>query len=146
MAVTAYLYGKALEHAFSKRINWAADTIKVALVGGTYTPNQDAHDYFDDVVAHEVSGPGYTAGGATLSAKTINYNGTTNTLTLDDTNDVVWSNSTLTARYAIIYGSTGTAATSPLIGYIDFGENKVSEAGNFTIVWNANGVLTATVS
>lgn len=146
MAVTAFLYGKALEHAFSGRINWASDTIKVALVGAGYTPNQDTHDYWDDIVANEVSGAGYTTGGATLGAKTINYNGTTNTLTLDDTADVVWSNSTITARYAIIYKSTGVASTSPILGYIDFGENKISENGNFTIAWNANGIFTLTAA
>jgi hypothetical protein len=39
------------------------------------------------------------------------------------------------------YKSTGGTATSPLICYIDFGSDKVSSAGNFTITWDAEGIL-----
>ena len=58
-----------------------------------------------------------------------------------DADDVAWTTSTLTARYAIIYKSTGTSSTSPLIGYIDFSSDKSSVTGTFTIQWNAEGIL-----
>ncbi|MCC7208322.1 MAG: hypothetical protein IT323_13525 [Anaerolineae bacterium] len=55
-------------------IDYLSDTIKGALIANTYTPDRDAHDFWDDVVAHEVpNGNGYTTGGATLASKTLTY-------------------------------------------------------------------------
>ena len=120
-------------------IDLDTDTIKVALVTSSYTPDQDAHDNFDDVT-NEVSGTGYTAGGATLASVTVSVDNTDNEGVFDAA-DVTWSTSTITARGAVIYKSTGTASTSKLIGYIDFGSDKSSSAGNFTIQWNSEGIL-----
>jgi len=120
-------------------IDLDTDTIKVALVTSSYTPDQDAHDFFDDVT-NEVSGTGYTAGGATLASVTVTADNTDNEGVFDAA-DVTWSSSTITARGAVIYKSTGTASTSPLIAYIDFGSDKSSSAGNFTISWNSEGIL-----
>lgn len=120
-------------------IDFESDTIKVALVTSSYTPDFDAHDFFDDIT-NEVTGTGYTAGGATLASKTVTQDDTDNEGVFDAA-DVTWSTSTITARGAVIYKSTGTASTSPLIAYIDFGSDQVSTAGNFVITWNAEGIL-----
>lgn len=146
MAVTAFQYGSAILKAFNKEIDWDSDTIKVALVSSAYTPNQDTHDYWDDVVANEVSGTGYTAGGATLSTKTATYDTATNKTKLSGAT-VQWPGSTITARYAVIYDATpGTDATRPLIGYVDFGANQSTSNTTFEIVWNANGILEFTTA
>ena len=89
MAVTAFFYGNAFVSAFDKKIDFNSDTIKVALCTSTYTPNQDTHDYFNDIT-NEVTGTGYTAGGATLGSPSITYTGGTNTLMLDGA-DVSWT-------------------------------------------------------
>lgn len=140
MAVTAKVYGPALASLASASINWGSDTIKVALATSSYTPDQDAHDFFNDIT-NEVTGAGYTAGGATLGSKTSNYTTGTNTQTLDAA-DTSWTTSTITARYAIIYKSTGTGSTSPLIGYVDFGADVSSSGGTFQITWDAAGLFT----
>lgn len=49
------LYGKALDHAFNGRINFPSDTIKAMFLTSAYTPDQDAHDYVDDVNGSQVS-------------------------------------------------------------------------------------------
>lgn len=140
------LYGQFLQQALNKEVDWDTDTIKVALLSNAYTPDQDAHNYFDDVVAHEVTGTGYTAGGLTLSNKTNTYNAATNVIVLD-ADDVSWSSSTITARYAVIYdASPATDATKPLIGYVDFGSDQSSSNGNFTITWDATGIVRITVA
>jgi hypothetical protein len=139
------LYGNFLKLALNKEVDWDTDTIKVALLSNAYTPDQDAHDYFNDVSANEVSGTGYTAGGATLASKTITYDSGSNVITLDAA-DTTWSSSTITARYAVVYGSTGTSSTSPLIGYVDFGSDQSSSNGNFTITWDATGIVRITVA
>lgn len=145
MAVTALLYGSFPAKLANKEIDFDSDVIKVALCTSTYTPAQDTHDYFNDIT-NEVVGTGYTAGGATLANKTVGYTAGTNTQKFD-ADDTSWATSTITARYAIIYDSTpGTAATNPLIGYVDFGADVISTAGTFLITWDAAGIFTAVVS
>jgi len=112
----------------------------VALVLSGYSPNIDTHDFFDDIT-NEASGAGYTAGGITLSSTTVIMN-TTSDLAAFDAADITWATSTITARGAVLYRNTGTGSTSPLIAYFDFAEDKISSAGNFTIQWNAAGLLT----
>lgn len=142
---TTTLYTKFPAKLANKEIDWDTDTIKVALVTSSYTPNQDTHDYWDDVSANEASGTGYTAGGATLASKTITQDDATNKQTFDAA-DTSWTTSTVTARYAVIYVATGSSATSALIGYVDFGSNQSSSAGTFQITWNASGIFTTTVA
>jgi len=140
------LYGNFLKQALNKEIDWDSDTIKVALLTSSYTPNQDTHDYYDDVVGNQVTGTGYTAGGITLSSKTSTYDGTNNVLVLDAA-DVTWSSSTITARYAVIYNDSGaTNASKALIGYVDFGSDQSSTNGNFTITWDSTGIVRITVA
>lgn len=141
------LYGQFLAQALNKEIDWDSDTIKVALLTNSYTPDQDAHNYFDDVAANEVSGAtGYTSGGITLTNKTNTYSGASNVIVLD-ADDVTWTSSTITARYAVIYDATpSTNATRPLIGYVDFGSDQSSSNGNFTITWDATGIVRITVA
>lgn len=140
------LYGSFIAKSLNKEIDLDTDTIKVALLTSAYTPNQDVHDYFDDVVANEVTGAGYTAGGATLTGKTVSYDAPTNTITFD-ADDVVLASSTITARYAVVYDATpATNATRPLIGYVDFTSDQSSTNGNFTITWDATGIVKVTVA
>ena len=141
------LYGQFLSQALNKEIDWDTDTIKVALLTNAYTPDQDAHNYLDDVITHEVTGAtGYTAGGNTLANKTNTYNSSTNVIVLD-ADDTTWSSSTITARYAVVYNaSPSTNATRPLIGYVDFGSDQSSSNGNFTITWDATGIVRITVA
>ena len=145
MAVTSYWYGQALKNVLSgEGLNWTNDTIKVMLCSSSYVPNQDTHQFISDITG-EISGTGYTAGGETLTNKTITYDSETNQTVLD-ADDVTWSNATLTARYAVIYKDTGVPTTSLLLGYIDFGTDVSSTNGNFTIQWDTNGIFTITAS
>ena len=128
-----------LDNTTNGRVDWDADTIKVALVTSSYTPNFDTHNFFDDVT-NEVSGTGYTAGGATLGSVTITLD-TANDRVDVDAADTSWTSSTITARGAVIYKSTGTPSTSPLIAYVDFGSDYVSSNGTFLIQWAAAGII-----
>lgn len=145
MAVTAFWYGLGLKSLTEAKVNFTSDTIKVMLCTSSYTPNQDTHQYKSDVT-NEVSGTGYTATGTTLTTKTNTYTTGTNTVALD-ADDVSWTTSTITARYAVIYDATpATDATRPLLGYVDFGADVVSTAGTFTITWAAGGFLSVTAA
>lgn len=145
MAVTAFWYGLGLQACLNKLVDFDTDVIKVSLHDDTYTPDQDAHDYWDDVLASEEDGTGYTHEGATLANASITYTGGTNVLKLDG-DDITWASSTITCRYAVIYVRETEDNASPLLGYIDFGENVTSTAGDFKIIFHADGILKITAS
>ena len=148
MAVTGKMYGQILESVWGKDVDWDNDTIKVMLTTVTYVPDQDAHDFKDDVT-NEVSGTGYTATGATLASKTVTtsaYTGGTNIFALDAA-DATWTTSTITARVAVIYDATpATDATRPLICYQLSDADVSTTAGTFTVQFHADGIVKITVS
>src|SRR5438477_2232621 len=109
MAVTAKWYTNGPKHCVTDAV-WTTDTIKTMLCTSSYTPDQDAHE-FKSSVTNEISGTGYTAGGATLASKTVTADSSTNETRLDAA-DVSWTVATFTARYAVVYKSTGTDSTS----------------------------------
>lgn len=136
-------YGKFIQSGFDNgltKVNFASggDTIKVALVTSSYTPDFDAHDFFNDIT-NEITSSGYTAGGATLGSQTVTLNTTDNRIVFDGA-DTSWASSSITARGAVVYKSTGDSATSPLIAYIDFTTDRTSDGGTFQITWHANGI------
>lgn len=133
------IYDSFLRDSVNGTIDLDTDSVKVMLVTSTYTPAR-THAKRSDVT-NEVSGAGYTAGGAALASKTITAD-TTNHRGVFDADDLTWTGSTITARAAVLYKSRGGAATADeLIGYWDFGTDKSSSNGPFTIQWNSNGIL-----
>jgi len=123
-------------------IDWSDNsntTIKVMLVTSDYAPDIDTHAFASDVT-NEVSGDGYTAGGQAIANRTVTKDNT-NDVGKYDGDDVTWSSSTIRARGCVVYKDTGDATTSPLIGYIDFTEDKASSAGDFVLQWNSEGIF-----
>lgn len=133
------IYNAFKKNIMNGGIDLDTNTMKVMLVTSSYTPDQDTHEDRADVT-NEVSGTGYSAGGATIANGAVTQDNTDNEGVYDG-DDVTWSSSTITARGAVIYKSTGTASTDLLVCYIDFGSDKSSSSGNFTIQWNAEGIV-----
>lgn len=133
------VYNRFKAGVMKKSYDMINDDIKVALLANTYTFNSD-HNVFADVSTHEISGTGYTAGGVSLTNKTVTQNDTSDKGVFD-ADDVTWTNATITARYAVIYNNTLT--NKDLVGVVDFGGDVSVTNGNLTIQWNANGILTA---
>ena len=109
------------------RATTAADTFKIALYTSSATLGTGTTVY---TTSNEVTGTGYVAGGNTLSISvTPTSSGTTAFLSFSNT---TWVASTITARGALIYNSTqGNAA----VAVFDFGSDKSTTAGDFTIVF-----------
>jgi hypothetical protein len=133
MAVTISAYNNLKSDILNGGLDLDTDTINVVLVTSSYTFSA-AHAKRSEITAEVANGNGYTTGGAALGSKTVAAG-------VFDAADVVWANSSITARGAIITKVTGTSSADPLIAYVNFGEDKVSESGNFTITWNASGIL-----
>lgn len=119
--------------------------IKLALVTSVYTPNQNTHDFWDDVSANEVSGTGYTAGGNLVANPAVTMDGA-GLVTFDGDDPATWTEDAAgfsNARRAILYRDTGTASTSELIAYSDdFGADKGNVGGDLTIALDAAGIFT----
>lgn len=142
MAETINVYGKFLNSLMQKLVDIDSDSIKVALLSSSYTPDLDNHDFFDDVTAYQVTGTGYTAGGLAVTGKLLSYNSSTN-LWKFDFDDPSWTIvGALTARYAVIYDATpSTDANRPLMFLIDFGVDKTATDGTFKLTINADGLF-----
>jgi len=106
--------------------NGTGDTFKLALYTNSASFTAATTGY---TATNEVSGTGYSAGGGTLTNVTPTASGTT---ALTDFADLTFSTATITARGALIYNST--AGTNSVI-VLDFGSDKTSTAGDFTIVF-----------
>jgi hypothetical protein len=144
--MSAKLYARFPEKALNKEIGWDSDDVRVMLLGSGYVPNQNTHQYLSDVVASQVTGTGYTAGGNAIPSRAFDFDAATRTTILRGA-DVTWANSTITARYAVIFDNTpGTNGTKPLIGFVDFTTDQASTAGNFVITWDASGIVRLTVA
>jgi deoxyribose-phosphate aldolase len=120
-------------------IDLDTDTFKLMLVTSAYTPTK-THAKRSDIT-NEVTGTGYTAGGATLANVTVTQDNT-NDLAKFDADDVSWATSTITARGAVLYKARGGAASADeLVKYFDFGSDQSSVGAAFTVQFNANGIL-----
>jgi hypothetical protein len=117
-----------------------SDTFKAVLLADTYTPSA-AHTQLSDISAHEISGTGYTAGGATLTS--VTWSQAAGVLTFDADNPQ-WTGASFTARYMAIYDDT--AANNELVCLFDFGSNQTVTASTFTFTFNASGIITITIS
>lgn len=104
------------------------DVFKIALYTSSATLDATTTAYS---ATDEVAGTGYTAGGATLTNVTPTSSGTTGYVDFDD---VTWSASTLTARGALIYNSS---KSDKAVAVLDFGSDKTSTSGDFTVSFPA---------
>ncbi len=105
------------------------DTFKIALYSSSATLGASTTAYSS---SNEVSDSGtYTAGGGSLTNVTPTTSGTT---ALTDFSDVSFTSATITARGALIYNSTDS---NKAVAVLDFGGDKTSTSGTFTIQFPA---------
>jgi hypothetical protein len=106
--------------------NVGANTYKLALYDNNASFTAATTVY---TATNEISGTGYSAGGGTLTNIDPTTSGTTAFI---DFADLTFSSATITARGALIYNSTNGNRT---VCVLDFGADKTSTAGDFTIVF-----------
>lgn len=140
---TGYAFLSYKADAFNGSIALASDTLKVALLLNTYTPDLDNHAFLDDVNTHEVAnGHGYTTGGATLSGRSVTTDTGTDKGIFKCANPSWVADATgFTCRYAVLYKDTGLASSSPLIALWDFGGDQNPVDITFELIVNADGLL-----
>jgi hypothetical protein len=113
--------------------NLLTDTLKIALYTANANLNEATTVYS---TTNEVTGAGYTAGGATLTGVTINSDGYTAYVNF---NNAAFS-ATVTARCALIYNAS---KSNKAVAVLDFGSDKTS--ASFLITMPANTATTALI-
>jgi hypothetical protein len=109
------------------------DTFKIALYTSSATLDATTTAYS---ATNEVANSGtYAAGGGTL----VNISPTTSgTTAFTDFDDISFTSATINARGALIYNTTPTHTyTNPSVAVLDFGGDKISTSGTFTIQFPA---------
>lgn len=131
MANALYPKWKEALLQFTSNNNLSAGTVKVALVTAGYTYSS-ANQYYSSVSASVVGTP------QTLGSKTFT-NG------VFDAADVTFTAVTGSQVVSlVIYIDTGSAATSPLVAFIDTGVTNLPvtpNGGDILITWNASGIF-----
>ena len=128
MAITQTLTDTFLQDCLDGGHNLGngGDTLKIALYTSSATLGATTSAY---TATNEVSGTGYTAGGATLASQAVAYDAT-NQVAFFDAADPAFTTATITARGALIYNNSKSNAS---IAVLDFGSDFTSTAGTFTI-------------
>jgi hypothetical protein len=130
MAITQAMctsFKKELMEAKHNFLNSGGNTFKIALYTSSATLSAATTAYS---ATNEVSGTNYTAAGNTLTRVDPATSGTT---AYTDFADTTWSSSTITARGAVIYNDS--ASGDPSVIVLNFGADKTSTAGDFTITF-----------
>lgn len=109
------------------------DIFKLALYTSAATLNAATTAYTS---SDEVPNSGsYSAGGGSLTNINPSSGGTT---AFTDFADLTFTSATITARGALIYNTSPTHTyTNPSVVVLDFGSDKTSTTGDFTIVFPA---------
>jgi hypothetical protein len=122
------LYDKGREKFLTGAVSWSSDNIKVVLVDAAdYTVNLTTHEFLSDVASG-----GRVATSGNLASKTT-------TAGVADAADVTFTAVTGDQSEAlVIYKDTGSAATSPLIAYIDTatGLPVTPNGADITVTWD----------
>lgn len=113
------------EMDFSSNTN---QTFKIALFTSAASLDATTLAY---AVTNEASGTGYTAGGETLTVATNSTS--TDTTAYITFATASWANSSITARGALIYRSSGTGNNA--IAVLDFGADKTTLNNTFTVTF-----------
>ena len=116
--------------------NSSGNTFKLALYTSSATLGATTTAF---TTTGQASGTNYTSGGAALTNGTPSATGPT---AVTDFADLTFSTATITARGCMIYNDTNSDKS---VATIDFGGDKTSTAGDFTIVFPAKAASTAII-
>ena len=129
------IYNRYKANLMNKEVDMEADTIKVMLLDNShsFTATDNTKSQID---TNEISGTGYTAGGAALANKAVTQASTTKF----DADDTEWTSASFTAYHAVLYDDT--LANDDLIMSLDFGGAQTVTSATFKIAWDSDGIIT----
>lgn len=122
-------------------IDLDTNSLRLIVLTSAHTFNT-AHDFVADVIANEVSGAGYTAGGIALAGVTLALDGSVAEFSHNDVVIAQNAGGFTNGRHAVWAQDTGSDATSRIIMSMDNGADFGNVSGPVTFdVDPATGVL-----
>ena len=137
---TGKLFGNGLLNLLDGDATFSVDDWYFALAASAYTPDIDAHDFWDDVVGNEVTGTNWAANGQHCAGEALSLVTANNDVEFDIT-DISVATVTLTdGDKGILYSRTnGTNGTRELAGYADFDTPLAPQGGTLDIDFATTG-------
>jgi hypothetical protein len=141
VAITVVGFPLGWMACFTSGIDLDAATWKLALATASYTPDRDAHDFFNDVTNELATASGYTAGGGALASPAITFDSATDQVRFDFT-DPSWTfSANVTWRYGVAYIDTaGAASTDPLMCLVDWSTSQ-TVSGTYSVTIDPAGLF-----
>jgi hypothetical protein len=144
VAITVAFYGLTVEKVVEQAgadVNFLTGAVQLSLHTSTYTPDRDAHDFFNDAT-NEVAGTGgYNTGGETAGSKTVTYDSASDQIRWDLA-DITWLfTASKTWRYGVMWINTGGASTTdPLYALLTWDSDQTVST-TYTLQFDAAGLL-----
>lgn len=121
---------------------FGTDDTYLALASSSYTPDIDAHDFWNDVVANEVTGTNWAANGQQADGEALSLVTANNDVEFDITDEVVATVTLSDGKHVILYSRTpGTDATRELIGYATMDTALAPAGGTLTLDFATTGFV-----
>lgn len=141
MAITVKWFGKGLLACMKNDVDLETADLYLSLHSASYTPNQDTHDFADDLTNEVSNGSGYTTGGAQIGTQTLSYDATSQQVRLD-IDDVAWTfTGAKTFRYGVVRNKRGGASSADeVIAYLDWGSDQTVSTP-YTLQIDSTGLL-----
>lgn len=144
MAISVKIYGQGELRMRQQQTNTDLEVadLFLALSTATHTPDIDAHDFWNDVVANEVAnGSGYVTNGFDVTGGTYTYDSASDQVRFD-IGDPTWAFSAAVSwRYGHLYErSSGTDATRQLFALLDWGSTQ-TVSSPYTLTIDPTGLL-----
>ncbi len=125
MAISSQFYPSSFAAMFNNDAN-SGDTFKLMLLTDSYTYS-NAHTVVADVSANEITGTGYSTGGATITVAADQS--ADDSKTEFDIGSVLFSSATISFYKGVIYNST----SNKLLLYLDFGGVQNANGQNYQL-------------
>tara|TARA_R110000782_G_scaffold34572_3_gene82582 strand:- start:8 stop:472 length:465 start_codon:yes stop_codon:yes gene_type:complete len=120
------------------------DTFNIALYTDSASLTAATSDYVNNTAGQVANGNGYATGGKLLTISQAPTDGGSGTTVFLSFGTINWTSSTLTARGALIYRSSG-ANTNTAVAVLDFLADKSSSNGTFEIQFPTNNATSAII-
>jgi hypothetical protein len=143
MAITQAVCNSFKSEVLQEGHQIKTDTLKIALFTSVASLSAGTAAY--STSNEVVSSGGYAPGGGTLTGVTISLGATSAAggTAIIDFADISFTSTTFSARGALIYNSSNS---NKAIAVLDFGTDKVSTNGTFTISFPAAAAATAIIT
>jgi len=149
--MASFVYGRGLlrlliGNAQSPTIDYLGDVVQLGLSNTTHVPNKD-DTFLDDVGADDfIDGELSPYTRQTLGGKTMAYDAANDRVELDANDSTFTAINAGTAAQATLHRDNTTDATAPNLANIDSGGFPiVTNGGDVTFQWNAEGIIQLTV-